>query len=606
MTTVADTYRQLLIELQAALAQARSVQTETVWLLAGTFLLLSALSFLALNGRVPFWSPPLPAPAAVILARKYGKNRSSWSNLGRLRTFYERGLERLENRFAGRGFSGEEFLAADHPFAADLNLFGAGSLFELLCTTRTEIGRQRLAEYLLEMPDLPEASARQAAVRELSEQTTLREKISLLGKFDFKGSSSKTFGEWLSATAVSSLAPSFMRILLFACSLLALCLMAWTYLAMPAALASVLKTGPWIAGLLAVNTGIAAVFRRRVQSQLEAAKRMSVEIGVLRDGIELLQQQRFESAKLRTIQLELARDCAARALQRLERITKILDTCDNPFFQLLAHLFAVRTQLWFAIERWRFHHGESLKRWMRAWGEFEALAAVAGYAYENPANRFPEFLECGPLLDARALGHPTIPDAICVRNDILLDNENRFYVVSGSNMAGKSTLLRAIGLNIALAGAGAPVRAHSLTLSRFAVSASIGIADSLEEGKSKFLAEIAKLRQMIDRKSILFLIDEILSGTNSKDRRMVAEEFVTTQVRNGAVGLLSTHDLALTEIADIPELKGRNVHMASPDGARPLDFDYILKPGVIQESNALAIATMAGILAPGRIGIQPL
>jgi ABC-type transport system involved in cytochrome c biogenesis ATPase subunit len=603
VTTVADTYRQLLVDLQAGIAQARSVQTETVWLLAAALLFLSALSYLALNGRVPIWSPPLPAPAAMLLARRYGKNRSSWSRLSRLRNFYERGLERIENRFAGRGFSGEEFLTPDHPYASDLNLFGTGSLFELLCTTRTQIGRQRLADYLLDTPELSEARARQESVQELSGQTRLREKTALLGKFDFRGSSGKTFTEWLSATAVLSVAPWPIRALALACSVLSVGLMAWTYFAMPIALASLMKTGPWIAVLLVVNAGIAALFRRRANGPLDATKQVSPEIGVLREGIELLQKERFEAAKLRTIQQELTRDDAARALRRIERITKLLDLCDHPFFELFAHLLAVRTQLWFAIERWRFCHGESLKGWMHAWAEFEALAAVAGYAYENPANRYPTFLECEPLLDARALGHPTIPDATCVRNDVLLGKEDRFYIVSGSNMAGKSTLLRAIGLNLALAGTGAPVRAQALSVSRLTVCASIGIADSLREGKSKFLAEIAKLRQMIDRKSTLFLIDEILAGTNSKDRRTVAEEFVTTLVRNGAVGLLSTHDLALTEIADVQELKGCNVHMASPDPSRPLDFDYVLKPGVIQESNALAIAAMAGVVRTDRMEV---
>jgi hypothetical protein len=535
----------------------------------------------------------------VLLARRYGRNRTAWSRLNRLQIFYQRGVGRAEDRFAGTGFSGEEFEYPGHPFAADLSLFGTGSLFELLCTTRTQIGRQRLADYLLETPDLAEVKARQEAVRELSGQTKLREDIALLGKVDFRESSGKTFSNWLSATEVSSLTPLPIVILAVTTSVLLVSLMAWTYFAMPLTLASLLTTGPWIAALLVINAIIGVTFRRRAKVPRNATKQMGIEVGVLREGIALVQRQSFESIKLRAIQEELA---AAGYLRQLERITKALDTCDNPFLQLLATLLIAQTQLWFAIERWRFHHGESLTRWMHAWAEFEALAAVSGYAYENPANQFPEFIEGERTLEARALGHPMLPEPACVKNDISLGKTHPFYVISGSNMAGKSTLLRAIGLNLALAGAGAPVRAHSLKLSRFAVCASIGVMDSLREGKSKFLAEIAKLRQTIEiarEKSALFLIDEILAGTNSQDRRLAAESVVRTLVSEGAVGLLSTHDLALTEIADIPELNGSNVHMGSSD---PMNFDYLLKPGIIRESNAIAIAEMAGVLPTDRMG----
>ena len=199
---------------------------------------------------------------------------------------------------------------------------------------------------------------------------------------------------------------------------------------------------------------------------------------------------------------------------------------------------------------------------------------------------------------AEALGHPLLPDVSCVRNDIQLNQGSRFYLISGSNMSGKSTLMRAIGLNTVLAQAGAPVRAQALRLSRLSVCASLSVVDSLLNGKSKFMAEVDRLRQTIETamagEPVLFLIDEIFSGTNSPDRRVAAEAVVRTLIDAGAIGALSTHDLALTGIANAAR-HGVNVHTGSRDGTDPMDFDYRLKPGVTQETNALAIARLAGV-----------
>jgi DNA mismatch repair ATPase MutS len=244
-------------------------------------------------------------------------------------------------------------------------------------------------------------------------------------------------------------------------------------------------------------------------------------------------------------------------------------------------------------------HAEPLRIWLQAWGEFEALNALAGYGFENPDNTFPEFADGGACFEAREMGHPLLSRTSCVANDVVLHSSAPFYVISGSNMSGKSTMLRAIGLNAVLAFAGAPVRAGYLRLSALSVVASMSIVDSLLNGKSKFLAEVERLRQAIvsalENKSVLFLVDEIFSGTNSRDRRIAAEAVVRTLVKKGAIGALSTHDLALTEIASADGMCGLNVHMGSRDERDPMAFDYRLKSGVTRESNALAIARLAGV-----------
>lgn len=227
-------------------------------------------------------------------------------------------------------------------------------------------------------------------------------------------------------------------------------------------------------------------------------------------------------------------------------------------------------------------------------GGVRGLNSLAAYGYENPENAFPELDDKPASFEARELGHPLLPRSSCVRNDIHLTGVSRFYIVSGSNMSGKSTLLRAIGLNAVLAFAGAPVRASALRLSGLSIFASLSIVDSLLNGKSKFLAEVDRLRQAIEsddpNRPVLFLVDEIFGGTNSRDRRIAAEAVVRTLVNRGAIGALSTHDLALTEMAGAV-----NVHMGSRSGTDPMDFDYLLKPGVTKESNALAIARLAGV-----------
>jgi DNA mismatch repair ATPase MutS len=310
---------------------------------------------------------------------------------------------------------------------------------------------------------------------------------------------------------------------------------------------------------------------------------------------------RFQSAKLAEITARAQN--SSQSVRKLERLLGALHLRNKDWFYQAALLLIATTQLCMAIERWRTRHGVELRDSLQAWSEFEALNALANYAQENPDSAFPLFSNESSNVNARfeavALGHPLLPDETCVRNDVRLDSATRFYIVSGSNMSGKSSLLRAIGLNAVLAFAGAPVRAQALQLSPLSVCASMAAVDSLLNGKSKFLAEVDRVRQTIQlagsRKAVLFLIDEIFSGTNSRDRRVAAEAVVRTLLDRGAVGALSTHDMSLTAIADAEGLCGANVHMCAKDASDPMNFDYRLKPGVTRETNALAIARMAGV-----------
>jgi len=350
---------------------------------------------------------------------------------------------------------------------------------------------------------------------------------------------------------------------------------------------------------LAFHAGCAAAFAAEVRPRLRQLRGLSGEFRLLRQGLELLRRQRFSSAKLRGM-VDRIQDPgdAPVVVRQLERLLQGFEQREKEYFYLPSLLMCVGTQLVFAVERWRSLHQAELMEWLDALAEFEALNCLACYAYEHPEDVFPELLDGPPHFAAKEIQHPLLPQDACVGNDVGMGADCSVYLVSGSNMAGKSTLLRSIGTGLVLALCGAPVRASAARISRMNLIASISLSDSLGEGRSKFLAEVERLRLAIDaskESGVLFLIDEIFSGTNSNDRRIAAEAVVRALVSNGAIGVLSTHDLAITELASIEGMKAKNFHMESESSDDPLKFDYLLKPGVASRSNALAIARLAGV-----------
>jgi hypothetical protein len=353
---------------------------------------------------------------------------------------------------------------------------------------------------------------------------------------------------------------------------------------------------PFLLAALVLQSVCGLLLRNKVRPALEGIRSIGHEVELFRQGLELLEGQQFQTLKL--ARLVKSVKCAGGAVRQLERLIHAVEQCKD-WFNGASRVLLVRTQVALAVERWKTRHAEDLKIWLDAWAEFEALNSLGLYAREHPEDVFPMVVDGVTVFDASALGHPLLPAGVCVRNDVHLDSARRFYLVSGSNMAGKSTFLRAIGINAVLAAAGAPVRALRARVSCFAVCTSVSVTDSLAEGKSKFMAEVERLRDTLrsgeGAKPVLFVIDEILSGANSRDRRIAAEQFLRALIATGAIGALSTHDLALTEIADIPKLGGANVHMESHDPSDPFAFDYLLKPGVNTHSNALAIARLAGV-----------
>jgi DNA mismatch repair ATPase MutS len=277
----------------------------------------------------------------------------------------------------------------------------------------------------------------------------------------------------------------------------------------------------------------------------------------------------------------------------------MLDSRDNPFMKVVGPLMLWTEQLAFAIEAWRKRSGPALGRWLAAVGEIEALGCLAAYAWEHPVDVFPELVSGAACFDGEEMAHPLLGPARVVRNSVRLGGDLRVLIVSGSNMSGKSTLLRTVGINAVLALAGAPVCARRLRLSRLALGASIRTMDSLHDGTSRFYAEITRLHQIMELTggplAVLFLLDELLHGTNSHDRRIGAEAIVRGLVDRGAMGLVTTHDLALAQVADSLTSRAANVHFEDQFENGRMTFDYRLHAGVVEKSNALELMRSVGL-----------
>jgi DNA mismatch repair ATPase MutS len=276
-----------------------------------------------------------------------------------------------------------------------------------------------------------------------------------------------------------------------------------------------------------------------------------------------------------------------------------LDSRDNIFVRATG-IFTMWTPHWaLRVEDWRCESGAAVRRWFAATGEIEALCSLASHAFEHPADPFPQFDETTAGLDADAIGHPLISEDKVVRNNLQIGGKLHLLIVSGSNMSGKSTMLRTLGTNIVLAQAGAPVRARRLTLSPLALGASIHGGDSLQGGVSRFYAEILRLRQILDLTGgslpLFFLIDELLHGTNSHDRKIGAEAIVRGLVARGAIGLVTTHDLALAGIVESFGGRAANVHFEDTIEDGKIHFDYRMRPGIVEKSNAIELMRSVGL-----------
>jgi hypothetical protein len=556
--------------------------------LGGVTLLVIGLALVAKVVSI-FWVA-VPVFAIVVLAIIHEHVLKKRERCSRTVTYYERALARIDNRWMGTGETGERFQNASHPYSRDLDLFGEGSLFQLLCMARTRAGQETLANWLL-APNSPEVvRSRQAAIAELRHRLDLREDLAVLAEEARSLAPAELLAAWGEGEPLLD-----SRLLRFGSAMLAglwlVSLAAWMVwgLGYPALVVS------------AINVSLNLGYRRRMGKVVSAVESAARDLGLLAGVLARLEGEQFAAPRLVELRAALQSQGwpPSRWIRRLNRLMEFLDSRRN-MIVISIDLFVLWTlQCACAVEAWRKLTGPTVRRWLATVGEFEALSTLAGYAYEHPADVFPEFAETSPCFEAEGLAHPLLSDRDGVRNDLCFGSDLRVLIISGPNMAGKSTLVRAVGINAVLAQCGAPVRARRLRLSPLAVGASICVLDSLQGGISRFYAEIRRLKQITDLTrgplAVLFLLDEFLQGTNSHDRRLGAEAMVRSLVERGAIGLVTTHDLALAQIAEGLGPRAANAHFGDRLEDGKLLFDYRLQPGVVETSNALNLMRSIGL-----------
>lgn len=599
------------------LQRAQRLERAVSWSRLAAVLLLAVLAWLSIQEKLlPLSVAALPALLFLVLVVVHERVVRRVTRLERSRTFYRQALARLDGDWREGGHEGLRLAAehAGHLYAEDLDVFGSDSLFRMLSRSRTRGGDELLAAWLL-APAPPEVvRRRQDAVKELAPRLGFRERLAVRGIAARSELDPAALAGWAERDTSGDLPGGSPGSVLAVRTLLAL-----------AAAVNVFTLAGWLVWGWGPSPFLAAAVlevlwslsvRRRLMAAVAGVARASRDLNLLAVLLHLVERERFESSLMVELAAELRNEdgtTASTSASRLRRLVDLLDSMRNALFVPFGLLLLWTPQVAYAIDSWRRRYGDRVEAWLRVIAEIEALASLASHAFEHPEDTFPTVVPPGgdhrAVFVGHGLGHPLLPEPSCVPNDVVLATDSadaeagqtpQAFIVSGSNMSGKSTLLRTLGTNVALALAGAPVRARSLRLTPLAIGSSIQLHDSLAEGQSRFYAEITKLKSVLDLTAgpmpVLFLLDEILHGTNSHDRRAGAEALIRGLLDRGAIGLVTTHDLALAGIADdSAPSRLRNVHFQDRLEDGRIHFDYRLREGTVTRSNALDLMRQVGL-----------
>ena len=493
--------------------------------------------------------------------------------------------------------------ASAQSISLDLDLFGHASLYQFVCRAHTPRGRQLLRDWLIAAASPDEIRQRHEAVAYLAAERAYREELDLRGRVLSSSEAGPTaFVTW----AESDDWLTRRRWLLWTVRILAA---AFLVGAVSGFAQQVQADTAFIfcAAVAAANMLVSVLMTGRVHETFDQVDSRHHDIAHYRSLLQLFDSLPADGKLLGRLRSRMGTTVSAprKALRKLARIMKVAQMRHSPLWGVIHIVIQITTLLDFhvlaVLERWQRRHGSEVRTWFEAIGELEALASLASLVHDFPNWQFPTIDEQGDSLQAEGLGHPLLANCVC--NDVRIGPRGTFLLVTGSNMSGKSTLLRAVGVNAALAQAGGPVFASKCSLPPLAVETSMRIQDSLEDGISSFMAELRRLKEIVDRASetktggrvLLFLLDEILQGTNSVERHIAVARVVKHLTDCQAIGAISTHDL---ELAKSPELKQtcQTVHFREtipPDGA--MTFDYQMHRGLATSTNALKLLELVGI-----------
>lgn len=575
-----------------------------------SFLAALGLGAYAMFGGAPAfvsWLAGALGAVFVALVIVHGRLVARSMAHGKRLALNERASQRARGEIADFPERGERFVQAGHAYAGDLDVFGRASLFQLLDTAQTARGQEILARWLAEPAPAPEIHARQEAAKELAALPALREELAYEGLVagGVKGNADPVVAWAEERAELGPDAPASRRVMVRVASL-AVPLTALLFLAGKLApdapkWLSALWLGPFV-----VQVAIWLALRGVIDPVVEKAASREAGFARYRGQLAVLEGGRFTSPRLEGLRgaLFVGGRAASQEMAALGRLVAWAELRHGQLLSVLANLaFCYDLFCAVALEKWRRRAGKHVRGWLDTLGEVEALASLGTLAHDQPDYVFPEVTDGPPELVAEGLGHPLLPAAKRVTNDIAFGGESPVLLVTGSNMSGKSTMLRAVGVSTVLALAGAPVCAKRLALTPLRVQTSMRIADSLESGVSHFYAELLRLRGVVEAANapgpaVLFLLDEVLHGTNSRERQIGAKAVVRHLLEQGAIGAVSSHDLGLATLEAETSGRVRNVHFEELVEDGKMTFDYRLKSGVVRTSNALVLMRLVGLDVP--------
>ncbi len=593
----AETYRQ---RLESATRELQSLQRlDRYFVRARTFIFLVVIVLGAwLLGGWQTGDKQAVIPfciSAVILLLTMVSHRPTLKRLRttrRVQKWYSSCLQRLTRHWRELPLDGSEFVSAEHAWSGDLDLFGPGSLFQKVCQCRTLPSQRLLASWMTTVPGADQVRSRQQMAESLRSELNLRERLATIEDAQDWKATEVTLGHW--ATEAPEPIPAWI-----------------VFLSAVFGLAGAMVLGLVAVGLLDYSTLVLILLiqgplmlmaQTQIKSVMSAVDSVDQALRQLSAILTELESHNFSDPRVTELQQKLmARDTRASASIRAlsSRIAWLNNSLRNQFLIPFAWLFGLVVLLTDRIERWRVKYGALIPDWIDASAEMEVLLTVGAWSFDNGDASLPEMADGEPRLIAKALGHPLLANQESVANDVELSVDRPLMLISGSNMSGKSTLLRSIGTNLVLTGCGARVNAGSLTTTPFQMGTVMTVSDSLMEGRSLFFSVVRRLRQVVDltdgEAPVLFLLDEILNGTNSNDRRRGAEAVIRSLIDRGAMGLVTTHDLELTRIVETLDGRAANYHFEDQitDGA--MTFDYELRDGVVERSNAIELMRMMGL-----------
>lgn len=501
-------------------------------------------------------------------------------------------------RLEGRLDSFDEGMDHDditHPFSSDLDLFGHHSLFQLVSRASTQYGKNTLASWMQKTASPKEIRKRHAASEALAENIDWRQEFQATGMLSkAPGDPLDVLDAWVKEEPVMAKSPIYRIIPL----VLPPITLALTVLALIPIIHWGFALGTFALHIIAIRS--IQKYSHEVFQKIERRAPFLAAFGKLIQQMETLETKTELTDAYKT---RLAKE-GKTAYQEISSLSKLLVRLElrlNGLPYYIMNYTFFWDMIWLVrLERWKVRHRDHILDWFRVIGEMEALASLAALRYARNDWNHPEIMEDDFHLEGEGLGHPLIPGNVRITNPISLPAPGRIWLITGSNMSGKSTYLRTVGINVVLALMGAPVCADSLRISPMQVATSMRTQDSIEENTSSFYAELKRLKMVIDRvergEHVLFLLDEILKGTNSRDRHTGARALINQLQQGGGSGLVSTHDLELVDLEETLKGAVKNYSFnceVSPNGE--LDFDYTLTDGMCRSMNATALMKTMGI-----------